>query len=67
LIFSDDQGIGIVTSGTQSLSLKVGIGLAYVQREFAKVGTKIQVMIRNKPVGAHIVKPPFVTGTSLLS
>jgi len=58
---------GIVTSGTQSLGLNAGIGLAYIKREFAKVGTPVQIIIRNKPVTAHIVKPPFIKDTSLLS
>jgi len=63
---ADGKEIGIVTSGTQSLGLNAGIGLAYVQREFALAGTPISVMIRNKQVAAHVVKPAFLTHTSLL-
>ncbi len=53
------QVIGEVTSGTQSPSLKKGIGMAYVAAEYAKPGTEISVIIREKPVRAVVVKPPF--------
>lgn len=51
--------IGVVTSGTQSPSLKKGVGLAYVQPDFAKTGTEIAVVIRGKAVKAQVVRPPF--------
>lgn len=51
--------IGVVTSGTQSPSLKKGVGLAYVQPEFAKAGTEIAIVIRGKAVKAQVVRPPF--------
>lgn len=66
-IQKENNNIGIVTSGTQSLGLQKGIGLAYVSREFSKSGTEIDVLIRNKPIPAKIIKPPFIKETSLLS
>lgn len=51
--------IGTVTSGTMSPSLKKGIGMGYVTAETAAPGTEINVIIREKPVKAQIVKPPF--------
>jgi aminomethyltransferase len=66
-IQKENSNIGIVTSGTQSLGLQKGIGLAYVSREFSKSGTEIDVLIRNKPIPAKIIKPPFIKITSLLS
>ena len=48
------------------MSLSKGIGMAYINKDFIKVGNAIDVMIRNKPVSATIVKPPFVKGTSIL-
>lgn len=52
--------IGCVTSGTMSPCLKVGIGLGYVKTEFAKVGTVIAVVIRDRLIKAEVVKYPFV-------
>lgn len=56
----DGTPMGHVTSGTMSPCLKVGIGLGYVKPEFAKPGTEIAVVIREKPVRAEVVKIPFV-------
>ncbi len=52
--------IGKVTSGTLSPVLHKGIGLGYVAREYAALGTHIYVKIRNKSIPAEIVKLPFV-------
>ncbi len=52
--------IGKVTSGTMSPMLKEGIGMGYVKPGFAAPGTEIAVIIREKPVKAVIVKPPFI-------
>jgi len=58
----DESGttLGRVTSGTQSPSLQKSIGMGYVQKAFAKEGTEIFINIRNKPVKAMVVKPPFI-------
>lgn len=57
---SDENIIGHVTSGTSSPSLKLGIGMGYVKKEHAKVGTEINVSVRNKSLKAEVVKLPFV-------
>ena len=51
--------IGIVTSGSISPVLNVGIGMGYVAPEFAKPGTPLFIRIRNKAIGAEVVKTPF--------
>lgn len=51
--------IGVVTSGTQSPSLKRGVGLAYVQPDYTKAGTEIAIVIRGRAVTAQVVRPPF--------
>ena len=51
--------IGKVTSGTQSPSLGKGIGLGYVTKDFAAVGTEIFIRIRKNDVKAKVVKTPF--------
>lgn len=53
------QEIGKVTSGTQSPTLSKGIGLGYVEANFAVVGEEIYIRVRNKQLKAQIVKPPF--------
>jgi aminomethyltransferase len=59
---ADTEGneIGHITSGTMSPCLKVGIGMAYVKTEFAKVGTVVCVIIRDRLLKAEVVKLPFV-------
>ena len=52
--------IGQVTSGTMSPCLKQGIGMGYVKKEFAKVGTQIAIVIREKLMKAEVVKLPFI-------
>lgn len=51
--------IGEVTSGTQSPSMGVGIGLGYVQTAYASPGTKISIAIRNKHISATVEKLPL--------
>jgi aminomethyltransferase len=59
------QRTGEVTSGTVSPLLEQGIGLAYVATEDARVGTDLEVMVRDKRSAAEVVKPPFYTGGSI--
>ncbi|MBA7651008.1 Aminomethyltransferase [subsurface metagenome] len=66
-ILHDGREVGRVTSGTQSPTLQRGIGLGYVAREHAKVGTALLVDIRGRVAGATVVKPPFVKETSLMA
>lgn len=60
-LIADESGstIGEVTSGTMAPSMKKGIGMGYVASENAKPGAAINIIIRNKPVKAVVVKPPF--------
>ncbi|GHB36685.1 glycine cleavage system aminomethyltransferase GcvT [Mongoliitalea lutea] len=51
--------IGEVTSGTQSPSMGVGIGLGYVQTAYASPGTKVAIAIRNKYIPATVEKLPL--------
>jgi aminomethyltransferase len=58
-IFAQNREIGIVTSGTQSPSMNVGIGMGYVESEFATVGTEFGVEIRGKIYRATVEKKPL--------
>jgi len=53
------QDVGHVTSGSFSPTLKKNIGLGYVDCELSKVGTNIDIMIRNQPVKARVCEMPF--------
>jgi aminomethyltransferase len=57
----DEEGndIGVVTSGTMSPSLKIGIGMGYVKTRYSEPGSEISISIRNKNLKAKIVKFPF--------
>jgi aminomethyltransferase len=37
------------------------LGMAFVPRDLAAIGTEIEIMIRNKPKKAKVVKRPFYT------
>lgn len=56
----DGNSIGIVTSGTQSPTLQKPIAMAYLSSEFAVEGTEVNIIIRDKPVKAKVVKFPFI-------
>lgn len=55
----NDREIGIVTSGTQSPSLNVPLGMAYVPLEFSKENTALQIQIGTKMIRAHVASIPF--------
>jgi len=59
IVDEQGNGIGKVTSGTQSPSLQKAIGMGYVDKAFAKEGTAIYIDIRNQKIKAKIVKFPF--------
>jgi aminomethyltransferase len=60
IVKKDGKQIGVVTSGTLSPCLDMGIALGYVHPDFREPGSFLEIMIRNKPVKAKVVKPPFV-------
>ena len=51
--------IGMVTSGTMSPSMNVGIGLGYVTSDFSSIDSDIYIRIRKNDVLAKVVKLPF--------
>jgi aminomethyltransferase len=50
---------GVVTSGTLSPMLEIGIGLGYVPSGLAEPGSEITIDLRGRPRRARIVKKPF--------
>ncbi|MBE0577604.1 MAG: glycine cleavage system aminomethyltransferase GcvT [Desulfuromonadales bacterium] len=59
-IFDGDREVGVVTSGTMSPTLKIGIALALVEPAAAGIDNELQVAVRNRRMGAKVVRPPFV-------
>ncbi|HSY09984.1 MAG TPA: glycine cleavage system aminomethyltransferase GcvT [Candidatus Dormibacteraeota bacterium] len=58
-IYANGAKVGEVTSGTQSPSLGIGIGMGYIPPEFAKPDTKIEIEIRDKRAPAVVVQKPI--------
>ncbi|HLA54802.1 MAG TPA: glycine cleavage system aminomethyltransferase GcvT [Flavobacterium sp.] len=59
IVDKDGNVIGIVTSGTMSPSMNIGIGLGYVPTAFSEPGSDIFIRIRKNDVPAKVVKLPF--------
>lgn len=60
IINEGGETIGEVSSGTQSPSMGVGIGMGYVQTAYSKPGTEIFIQIRNKNLKAKVEKLPLL-------
>jgi aminomethyltransferase len=55
----DGKKVGIVTSGAPSPSLGKNIGLALVPVELGEIGSTFEVLVREQPAEAVVVKTPF--------
>lgn len=54
------QPIGEVTSGLLGPTINQPVAMGYVPPEFAALGTKINAIVRGKPVPMQVVAMPFV-------
>lgn len=59
LVFKGNEVIGKVTSGSFSPSTNKNIGLCLIQSQYAKIGEKLQIQIRDNRYNAQIVTIPF--------
>ena len=59
IVDANGNQIGIVTSGTMSPSMNIGIGMGYVPTKYSEIGTEIFIRIRKNDVPAKVVKLPF--------
>ena len=50
---------GVVTSGSHSPMLDVGIGMGYVPTAEADAGTELTIDVRGRARGARVVKKPI--------
>lgn len=57
---SDGNEVGVVTSGSQSITLGKGIAMGYIPAAMADEGNTVQIKIRKKLVEARVTKPPFI-------
>ncbi|MFK7770311.1 MAG: glycine cleavage system aminomethyltransferase GcvT [Mariniblastus sp.] len=58
-ILNGEQNIGFVTSGTYAPTLEKSISMAYIDPNFATIGTEVIVDIRGKSHPAKVVEVPF--------
>lgn len=59
---ADGNGIGHVSSGTQSPSMDKPIGMGYVTMPFSKPGSKIMIVAGSKRLEAEVVGLPIYKG-----
>jgi len=50
---------GVVTSGTMSPSLGVGIGMGYVPVGSAMPGTRLEIDVRGRRLAAEVARKPL--------
>ena len=60
LIDPDGQTIGRVTSGGYGASVGGPVAMGYVDRAYARPGSRLQAMVRGKPHSVTVVPLPFV-------
>lgn len=58
-VFADGKEIGITTSGTHCPYLGYPAAMALLPVEYAGVGTKVEVEVRNRMIGAEVIPIPF--------
>ncbi len=58
-VLAGGEQAGVVTSGTFSPSLEIGIGMAYVRAELAESGTELEIDVRGKHRHARIASKPL--------
>lgn len=56
---AEGKKIGYVTTGYHSPTLNKNIGLALINSSYSKLGTEIEVVIRNRPLKAEVISKKF--------
>ena len=64
-ILSGGVPVGVVTSGTLSPSLGIGIAMGYVPSKLGAPGAALQVDARGRALDAVVTRPPFYTEGSI--
>jgi aminomethyltransferase len=60
IVAGDGTEAGTVTSGGFSPTLSAPIAMGYVRKDLTTDGTTLHLMVRGKPLPAHVVPLPFV-------
>ncbi len=60
ILDSNGDQIGVVTSGTMSPVLNIGIGMGYVNWGHHKSDTEIFIQVRKNRLKAIVTRPPFI-------
>jgi aminomethyltransferase len=63
-VFVGNEQVGELTSGTQSPTLGIGIGLGYLNIAFAQPGQKVEIEIRGRKHAATVEKKPLYKKSS---
>jgi aminomethyltransferase len=58
-VLVEGEEAGVVTSGSFSPSLEIGIGMAYVRSDLAEPGTEVEIDVRGKHRAARIASKPL--------
>jgi glycine cleavage system T protein (aminomethyltransferase) len=58
-VLAEGEPAGVVTSGSFSPSLEIGIGMAYVRSDLAEPGTAVEIDVRGKHRAARIASKPL--------
>ncbi|MCG6987949.1 MAG: glycine cleavage system aminomethyltransferase GcvT [Gemmatimonadetes bacterium] len=64
-VMSGGRAVGVLTSGTVSPSLGIGVAMGYVPPDLSKPDTPVQIDVRGKALEAVIRRPPFYTEGSI--
>ena len=54
------QKIGVITSGGFGPTLNAPVAMGYIDAAFAAAGTKVDLIVRDKPLAATVAPMPFV-------
>jgi aminomethyltransferase len=58
-VLAGGDQVGVVTSGSFSPSLEIGIGIAYVRADLAEPGTEVEIDVRGKRRPARVASKPL--------
>lgn len=59
-IAKEGQIIGYVTSGSFSPSTGKNFAMGLVSAEYAVIDSEVEIIIRDKPVEAKVIRRPFI-------
>ncbi len=59
-IRADGRRIGVVTSGGFGPTLNAPMAMGYIEPVFAKAGTAVEIIVRDRPLAATVSPMPFV-------